>query len=73
VSNRDDLNNAVDKLLTNARLKRAAWELEHATGRVQRDSPGIPIKHVIRQEGDERVCSCGVRWDVKDPEPPEGH
>lgn len=24
----------------------------------------------VRQENDELVCKCGLRWDVSDPEPP---
>lgn len=27
----------------------------------------------VRQESDEMVCKCGLRWDVNDPEPPACH
>jgi hypothetical protein len=27
------------------------------------------IEHHIRQENDEMVCSCGLRWDVKEEHP----
>lgn len=29
--------------------------------------------HETTQYSDQMVCSCGARWDVNDPNPPEGH
>lgn len=32
----------------------------------------MTIKHIITQEGDEHVCSCGLRWGVDEEDPHRG-
>jgi hypothetical protein len=30
-------------------------------------------KHRLTREGDENVCSCGLRWDIDEPDPHPMH